>query len=213
MRFLVLIVLLTITVVIIQIEIFTLVLSRLGLSPHSATLLLITTFVGSAINLPLARVSSSFHYDPQNPLQQIFVPFRFKEGTTIISINVGGGLIPIVFSVYLMQNINISMTIIMLAVGVVSAVSYYFSRPITNIGIGMPLLIAPLCAALTAIVLSHEQAPALAYICGSLGVVIGADLLRIKDIRQLNIANASIGGAGTFDGIFMTGIIAVLLTY
>jgi uncharacterized membrane protein len=80
-------------------------------------------------------------------------------------------------------------------------------------GIGMPLFIAPLSAAFTAMILSKENAPALAYICGSIGVVRGADLLRIKDIRQLNTPIASIGGAGTFDGIFMTGIIAVLLTY
>jgi uncharacterized membrane protein len=43
-------------------------------------------------------------------------------------------------------------------------------------------------------------------------VLIGADLLRLKDIRRMGTPVTSIGGAGTFDGIFMTGIVAVLLT-
>jgi len=42
-------------------------------------------------------------------------------------------------------------------------------------------------------------------------VIIGADLLRLPDIRRLGTPFASIGGAGTFDGIFITGIVAVLL--
>jgi uncharacterized membrane protein len=75
----------------------------------------------------------------------------------------------------------------------------------------MPILLAPLAAALAAILLNPEQSPPLAYISGTLGVLIGADLLRLKDIRKLATPIASIGGAGTFDGIFFTGIIAVLL--
>ena len=54
---------------------------------------------------------------------------------------------------------------------------------------------------------------ALAYIAGTLGVLIGADIFRLKDIRKMGTPVASIGGAGTFDGIFITGIVAVLLTW
>jgi uncharacterized membrane protein len=75
----------------------------------------------------------------------------------------------------------------------------------------MPILIAPLSAALIAVILNPEASPPLAYISGTMGVLIGADLLRLKDIRQLGAPFASIGGAGTFDGIFITGIVAVLL--
>ena len=206
-------ILLVILIIIIQIEIFTLVLSRLGLSPTSASLLLVVTFLGSAINLPLFKIASSFHYDEENPLHHSIFPYRFKEGHTIIAVNVGGALIPLLFSSYLIITSEIHSMVILLAISIVSTISYLFSRPIANMGIGMPLFIAPVSAALTAMILSKDNAPALAYICGSIGVVIGADLLRIKDIRQLNAPIASIGGAGTFDGIFMTGIIAVLLTY
>ncbi len=54
-------------------------------------------------------------------------------------------------------------------------------------------------------------APALAYVVGSLGTLIGADLLNLGNIQGLGAPIASIGGAGTFDGIFLTGILAVLL--
>ena len=41
--------------------------------------------------------------------------------------------------------------------------------------------------------------------------MIGADLTNLDKVRGLGASVASIGGAGTFDGIFLTGILAVLL--
>ena len=61
------------------------------------------------------------------------------------------------------------------------------------------------------VVFGGEERALTAYVAGTTGVLIGADLLRINDIRQLGAPSASIGGAGTFDGIFLTGIVAVLL--
>lgn len=200
-------------VVIIQVQVFKLVLSKLGLSPGSATILLVATFMGSVLNLPITRIRSNFVFDEANPLHKLSLPMKFRDGYTLVAINVGGGLIPILFSSYLVSVSELSVSVIVMAVIAVSAISYMFSRPIANMGIGMPLFIAPVSAAVIAMLLARENAPALAYIAGSLGVLIGADILRIKDIRQLNAPIAAIGGAGTFDGIFMTGIIAVLLTY
>ena len=50
-----------------------------------------------------------------------------------------------------------------------------------------------------------------ASISGTFGVLIGADLLNLRNLAALRAPVVSIGGAGTFDGIFLTGIIAVLL--
>ncbi|UCF95656.1 MAG: DUF1614 domain-containing protein [Desulfobacterales bacterium] len=41
--------------------------------------------------------------------------------------------------------------------------------------------------------------------------MIGADLLNLDALQGLGAPVASIGGAGTYDGIFLTGIVAVLL--
>jgi uncharacterized membrane protein len=42
-------------------------------------------------------------------------------------------------------------------------------------------------------------------------VLIGADLLNLRKLQGLGAPIVSIGGAGTFDGIFVTGLMAVLL--
>ena len=69
----------------------------------------------------------------------------------------------------------------------------------------------PILSALTALLLAPAQAPMVAYISGTFGVLIGADLLNLRNLTALRTPVVSIGGAGTFDGIFLTGIIAVLL--
>jgi uncharacterized membrane protein len=134
------------------------------------------------------------------------------EGTTLIAVNVGGCIIPLGFSVYLMAHNPLPVTEILPAVAIVTFVSYRLSRPVPHMGIAMPALIAPLTAALTALLINPEHAAPLAYISGTVGVLTGADLLRLGDIRKLGAARASIGGAGTFDGIFITGIVAALLS-
>ena len=73
------------------------------------------------------------------------------------------------------------------------------------------MFVPSVTAAIVAFVLSRQYAAPLAYICGSLGTLIGADLLNLGAIRGLGAPVASIGGAGTFDGIFLIGIVAVLL--
>ena len=94
---------------------------------------------------------------------------------------------------------------------IVAWVAYVFSRPIPRVGVGIPVLVAPLAAALIATLLDYEQRAPLAYIGGTLGVLLGADVFRLKDIRTMEAPIASIGGAGTFDGIFLAGLIAVLI--
>ncbi len=50
----------------------------------------------------------------------------------------------------------------------------------------------------------------LGYISGSIGTLIGADLLNLDKLQGMGAPVVSIGGAGTFDGIFLTGILAVV---
>jgi len=196
----------------IQVGLLAIAFEKLGLSPNSGLLLLFSSLFGSLINLPVARVSAE---EPQTP-PPVWVgllrgPQLHFEGTTLIAVNVGGCVIPVFFSLYLLRHTPLPLLEVVTAVAVVGAVSYYFSRPIPRLGIAMPVLIAPLTAALIAVAINIEHSAPLAYISGTLGVLIGADLLRLKDVRQLGAPVASIGGAGTFDGIFMTGIVAALL--
>jgi uncharacterized membrane protein len=198
----------------IQVGALTIAFEKLGLSQHSAVLLLFSSLFGSAINLPLFSVKAEAGSLEQVPvrlrglLQQAMKEFK---GRTLIAVNVGGGLIPVMFSFYLIKHNPLPPGDVLLATALVAAVCHAFSRPIAGIGIGMPIFIAPLTAAIVALMINSEQSAPLAYICGTLGVLIGADLLRLGNIRRMGVPIAAIGGAGTFDGIFLTGIVAVLL--
>ena len=200
-------------IVILQLGVFGIVLAKLGLSPDSAILLLGSTLLGSLINLPLFSIKAESNIVPPTfPLPRLFYSEKgIIQGKTIIAINVGGALIPICFSVYLMILHPLEILQIIPAIIIISIICFYFSRPIKGLGIGMPIFIAPFTAALVALIISPSHSAPLAYICGTLGVLIGADLFRIKDIKHMGVPIAAIGGAGTFDGIFFTGIIAVLL--
>jgi uncharacterized membrane protein len=196
----------------VQVGVLSVAFDKLGLSPESAYLLLMTSLGGSLVNLPLFQMRSGPPPPGSWPMMPRFGHPRLEyTGRTIVALNVGGGLIPVLFSLYLLQNHPVTPLQGLFGVLAVALVSYRFSRPIPGFGIGMPIFIAPLSAALAALVIAPDHSAPLAYISGTLGVLIGADLARFRDIRRLGAPFASIGGAGTFDGIFITGIVAVLL--
>ena len=199
--------------VFIQLEILTIAFDKLGLSLFEAYLLLCCSLFGSTINLPLftIRAEASNQQIPLSVWRLLNMNHLVFEGKTTIAVNVGGCLIPLGFSVYLLANSTIGFFHALLGICLVSIVSFISSRPIQGLGIGMPIFIAPFSAALVALLIDPEHSAPLAYVAGTLGVMIGADLFRLKDIRHMGTPIASIGGAGTFDGIFITGIVAVLL--
>lgn len=199
-------------ITVVQIGLVGIAFEKLGLSRDGAYVLLFGSLLGSGINLPIFRMRAE--RDPSVPppvtrdLLGREIPFT---GVTQIAVNLGGCLIPLTFCIYLLTAHPIPTLTVLSAVALVSAVCYWTSRPVPGIGIGMPILVAPLTAALTAMMVAPEHSAPLAYICGTSGVLIGADLVRLGDVRKLGAPRASIGGAGTFDGIFITGIVAVLL--
>ena len=198
----------------VQVGLVSIAFEKLGLSPHSAYLLLIATVAGSLVNLPLFSIAAEAPPpDPAfKPLRELWgLPRVEFTGRTIVAVNVGGCVTPVAFSLYLMAHNPVTLPQVLLAAAIVSAVAYFTSYPIPRIGIGIPILVAPLTAALAAALINPEERAVIAYIGGTLGVLIGADLLRLDAVRKLGAPVASIGGAGTFDGIFLSGLVAVLL--
>ena len=185
---------------------------KLGISPFSALLLLFLSLWGSVINIPVATLSGE-----EVVRRQVvsFFGIRYvipvvEERRTILAVNLGGAVIPTLLSLYLIGRVGVTLNLI-LSVGIVTFVVNRLAVPVKGVGIAMPALIPPVLAALTALVLVPEESPAVAYISGTLGTLIGADILNLSRIRGLGAPVASIGGAGTFDGIFLTGILAVVL--
>jgi len=129
---------------------------------------------------------------------------------TVIAVNVGGAIIPSLMSVYLLIKNGLWVRGLLATAGV-ALVCHLLAHPVPGLGIAEPVFVPIITAAVVALVLSRQYAAPLAYIGGSLGTLIGADLLNLGKIHGLGAPIASIGGAGTFDGIFLTGIVAVLL--
>jgi uncharacterized membrane protein len=82
---------------------------------------------------------------------------------------------------------------------------------VPDVGITMPPLVPAGAAALCGLLLAPEWAPPIAFMAGVLGPLIGADFLHLDDIADLGTGMASLGGAGTFDGIVLSGLVATLL--
>jgi uncharacterized membrane protein len=186
---------------------------RLGVSSGTALLLLLGSLLGSYFNIPVAEL----------PAQQILsgqvisyfgmryvVPVVVEWPGTVIAVNVGGALIPSLMSLYLLFR-NRLWGAGLLASGCVAAVCHLLARPVPGLGIAVPVLVPSLATAVVALLLSRQRAAPLAYISGSLGTLIGADVLNLDKVQGLGAPVVSIGGAGTFDGIFLTGILAVLV--
>jgi uncharacterized membrane protein len=138
------------------------------------------------------------------------VPVVVDWPGTIIAVNVGGALIPALMSIYLLAR-NGLWGLGLLATACVSLVCYHLAEPVAGLGIALPIFVPAIATAIVALVLSRQYAAILAYVGGSLGTLIGADLLNLGHMQNLGASVASIGGAGTFDGIFVTGILAVII--
>jgi len=196
----------------IQIGAISYALDKIGVSPSLIFTLLLACLVGSYINIPVHRLRNE-----QIIVNQVvsFFGFRFRVPTmarreTVIAVNLGGAIIPCLIAAYLLFRTAYPL-VSLIGIGIVAGISKLLARPVPGLGIAMPAFIPPIVAALIALILAPAQGPMVAYIAGTLGVLIGADLLNLKNLQALQAPVVSIGGAGTFDGIFLTGIIAVLL--
>lgn len=188
---------------------------RLGISPSMIFWLLILILAGSLVNIPVYTLEGREIVTEQVISyfgMRVRLPRLRTRQKTVLAVNVGGALIPMALSGYLLFKMGfflctfITLTIVILVIN-------RLARPIKGLGIGVPGLVPPIVAALGVYLLCPPEirAPS-AYIASTMGTLIGADLMKLKEISQLGAPVASIGGAGTFDAIFLSGIIAVLLS-
>jgi uncharacterized membrane protein len=206
--------LLALLVALIQIGILQYVFESMGISRRYLLALLLLCLLGSYVNIPIAQFPGG--HERVGEVVDFFgvqyvVPRIVNSPGTVLAVNLGGAVIPFLLSVYLMVKHELYGKSVV-AVGIVSLLVHLMARPVPGVGIAVPILIPPLVTALVALSLSVWNPAPLAYIAGSLGTLIGADLMNLDKVRGLGAPVASIGGAGKFDGIFLTGVVAVLLT-
>jgi uncharacterized membrane protein len=200
-------------VFLIEIKILSYAYTRLGVSSGTALGLLLASLLGSYVNIPVWEFPEQAVRSGREVVyfgMHYVVPVLEQYPRTIIAVNVGGALIPTALSLYLLAKNNLWIPGIITTV-IVTVLVHLLAEPVEGVGIAVPIFVPPVVTALTALLIARHGAAAVAYAGGSLGTLIGADLLNLNAVRGLGTPIASIGGAGTFDGIFLTGIVAVLL--
>jgi uncharacterized membrane protein len=201
------------------VDVMTASLVKLRLDSHTTLLLVISMMAGGLINIPVKRiVRENLVFD--HPLaafglMDLWPALRRIRRETIIAVNVGGCIIPTCLAGYEVLQLFVAgtsaMLAVILAVAVNIVVCYFVAKPEPNVGIVMPALIPAGVAAASAYMLLPQLAPPVAFVAGVMGPIIGADLLHLKEFTKSTTGVASIGGAGTFDGIILSGILAAYL--
>ena len=201
----------------------------LGVSPRTVLLIFLLSLFGSNINIRVGEVETRRPILTYREIYFFGIKWLLPEirygSRTIVTLNIGGALIPILFSLYLLfyviplheVNATIAYLKILIAFILITIVVHSVARPIRGLGIATPSLIPPLITAVVAALLYTLYVKTnpfiIAYVAGTLGTLVGADLLNLNKISELGSPIVSIGGAGTFDGIYITGIMAVLLLW
>jgi uncharacterized membrane protein len=194
-------------------------LGKLHLSPGMALLLMLAIIIGGLVNIPVKRVAHQ-RLVPMHPLAVfglggLWPQMRRESRETIIAVNFGGCVVPTGLALYQLLYLAAAdaptLLALLVAAGVNIAVCYRIARPVPGVGILLPGLVPAAVAAILALLLAPGDAAPVAYIAGVAGPLIGADLLHLKEIEESAVGMASIGGAGTFDGIVLSGIVAAYL--
>jgi uncharacterized membrane protein len=204
-------------------ELMAISLGKLHLSPEMALLLTVAIIIGGLVNIPVKRIAHQ-RMVPMHPLAVfglggLWPQMRRECRETIIAVNFGGCVVPTGLALYELVHLAAAgastLAAVLLAGGVNIAVCYFVARPVQGVGILLPGLLPGLVpavvAALLALLFAPSDAAPVAFIAGVAGPLIGADLLHLKEIEQSAVGIASIGGAGTFDGIVLSGIVAAYL--
>lgn len=189
--------------------------AKLGFSAGEVLLIIFGALLGSAVNIPVKRYVTQVHETLVVPWffgMRYRVPVTRYEQECILAVNFGGCVVPVIVSVILIVNFFAALLSFVVVTAICTLVVNRLARVIRGVGIVVPFFIPPLVSALFAMLLSPAGvAPAVAYVSGALGTLIGADLLNIPKIRKMGTPVMSIGGAGTWDGIFLSSLVAAIL--
>ena len=196
--------------------------TRLGFSWIAALAVILLILFGSFVNIPVYRLRRDVirvnHGDASvygaGVLQ---VPPHVWE--TIISLNLGGAVIPVCVSLYLLYRATlIAGTSLFVpvcgSVTLVAIITFISSRPLTGVGIRVPLIIPGLTALLTGMLIAGGvglTAAVIAFVGGTTGTLLGGNIAHLFRIKDLEVPDVNIGGAGTFGAVFICCILPTLI--
>ncbi len=196
--------------------------TRLGFSWISALALVIFMVFGSFVNIPMYRIRRDIVQVYQNEISDfdVCVPCASTPvWDTLVSINLGGAVIPICVSLYMMYRaimiLGTSLIFtVMIAIALVGIIAFISTRLVMRSGIQVPLLIPGLTALLAGLLLTGGtglSAAVTAFVGGTTGVLLGGNIANFYRIKNLEVPSVSFGGAGTFGSIFICCILPALI--
>ncbi|MDY6958269.1 MAG: DUF1614 domain-containing protein [Halobacteriota archaeon] len=172
----------------------------------------------SVVEIPVYKFKTKkpdYSPEEQKLLEEIYavpVAEELREGTAAymssVTLNVGGSILPIILSFYLLAVGPMIEILVILLIMVV--ITYVFSTIRDGIGVVVPsyigLLVVPL-----AFVLVEDAAPVI-FITGVCGILLGIITKLLSMEEENGSAYFNIGGSGNFNAIFITIILSVLLS-
>ncbi len=204
---------LVVVIILVELRVIAYAYQKVGVKPRYVFAVMVLTIIGSHVNLPLYSIPVE-HLTPAREVWMFGRPYvvhgAIAHGSTVVAVNIGGALIPVLVSLYLFVRSRMYLRML-LGIAIVTVIVHQLARIVPGVGIAVPMLVPPLAAAGVALLLAFRRAPPLAYVSGTMGALIGADIMNLGRVAELGAPMVSIGGAGTFDGVFLTGIIAGLL--
>jgi uncharacterized membrane protein len=185
------------------------------------------SLIGSLINFPLFVVESEEPVSQVERVESFGVVYEIprldiSRKQTMVMINLGGAIIPAIISLYLLifsipacsDDLVLTYVKTLVVLIVVTFTTYRGAQIVEGVGITTPAWGPPTMTAFIVMLLNHfspVRCPIqIAYIGGTMGALFGADILNLKRIAGIGPV-VSIGGAGTFDGVYLTGITSVLI--
>lgn len=197
-----------------------LVLGTIGSIP--LMIILFAMLTGSVIEIPFAKIRSKkpeqlFKYAPI--LEEIYsVPIieelnigKQRVFDTTITLNLGGAVIPALAVLYLLltQPNNTALEIMLIVILAVTMLTEVMGGVGTLINEYIGLIALPF-----ALIVAPENAATVTFIAGVGGIIIGNTIsIAAFNKERTGSAFLSIGGAGSFKSIYVTTIIASLISY
>ena len=205
--------------------------SKLGLTPAQGVLMLIAILIGRSMNIPVFT-SERLVVVPKPRsvslgMDEFGRPVRIEQESAnelkkqVFAVNVGGFIMPLLLSLtFLVRQHMIGQTdgvylwigfaMVMVALG-----CYITAKPDVLNGLRIPLVLPAIMTFLSVYFFVPEPfRPVAAYVAGTMGAIIGGNLVPLAIPRFRNSVGTpvvSIGGPGTFGGVFIAGILSVLL--
>jgi len=173
-----------------QIGVINYAFGALGLSPQLALIALMTSLIGSYINIPLAQIDSGEPHTAEIVTSfgvRYRVPLHYARGATTLAVNVGGALVPILISIYVLARQPAAIVPSALGALIVALVVHRWARPVRGLGIAIPMFIPPIVAAMAAWLLvaifdGYAHVDAIAYVGGVVGTLVGGGYRQFEQI-------------------------------